>query len=106
MQININTDNHIQPDPSVVRQVHQSLEGVLTRFGDQLTRIEVHLGDVNADKKGDNDKRCLMEARPEGRPPLAASEEAATLASAINNAAKKLARVIETDIGKLSSSRH
>lgn len=105
MHIEINTDNHLQTDESVVRHVHQTLEGALSRFSGQVTRVEVHLHDRNASKKGDNDKHCLLEARLEGRPPLAASDDAATLAAAISGAAKKLQRVLDTDLGRLADQR-
>ncbi|GAB2515553.1 HPF/RaiA family ribosome-associated protein [Lysobacter humi (ex Lee et al. 2017)] len=101
MHIEINTDNHIRNDESVVRHVHQTLEPLLERYAGQVTRIEVHLHDTNADKKGDNDKHCLVEAKLEGRPPMAASENAQTLAAAINGAAKKLQRRLSHDLGKL-----
>lgn len=105
MHIEINTDNHLQTDESVVRHVHQTLENLLARFSNQVTRIEVHLHDTNADKKGSGDKHCLMEAKIEGRPALAASENAETIAAAITGAAKKLQRVIDTDIGRLADQR-
>lgn len=105
MLIEINTDNHVQTDESVVRHVHQTIDNTLSRFGSQVTRIEVHLHDRNADKKGDNDKHCLMEARLEGRPPMAASDDAATLAAAISGAARKLQRVLDTDLGRLADQR-
>ena len=105
MHIEINTDNHLQTDESVVRHVHETLETLLVRFRNQVSRIEVHLHDTNADKKGDGDKHCLMEAKVEGRPALAASENAATLAAAISGAAKKLQRVIDTDLGRLADQR-
>lgn len=105
MHIEINTDNHIKHDESVVRHVNQTVESTLGRFGSQVTRIEVHLHDTNADKKGDNDKHCLMEARLEGRPPMAVSENAETLAAAITGAAKKLQRVLDSDLAKLAGSR-
>ena len=101
MHIEINTDNHINHDESVDRHVRQSLESVLTRFGDQVTRIEVHLHDKNADRKGDADKHCLLEAKLEGRPPIAASDDAGTLAAAITGAAKKLQRRLDHDLGRL-----
>jgi ribosome-associated translation inhibitor RaiA len=105
MHIEINTDNHLQTDESVVRHVHQVIDGTLARFNSQVTRIEVHLHDTNAEKKGSGDKHCLMEAKIEGRPALAASENAQTLAAAITGAAKKLQRVIDTDLGKLADQR-
>lgn len=105
MHIEINTDNHIQSDESVVRHVHQTLDPLLARFSSQVTRVEVHLHDRNADRKGDNDKHCLLEAKLEGRPPLAASDGAATLAAAISGAAKKLQRVLDADLGRLADQR-
>ena len=38
------------------------------RFSAHITRVEVHLGDENAGKRGSDDKRCMMEARLEGHP--------------------------------------
>lgn len=101
MHIEINTDNHIHHDESVDRHVRQSLDSVLTRFGDQVTRIEVHLHDKNAAKKGDADKHCLLEAKLEGRPPVAASDDAPTIAAAITGAVRKLQRRLDSDIGRL-----
>lgn len=101
MHIEINTDHNIKHDESVDRHVRQALDGTLTRFGDQLTRIEVHLHDKNADRKGGNDKHCLVEAKLEGRPPIACSDEADTLAAAITGAAKKLQRRLDHDLGRL-----
>lgn len=105
MHIEINTDNHLQTDESVVRHVHQTIDNVLSRFSGQVTRIEVHLHDRNADKRGNDDKHCLLEAKVEGRPPLAASDDAETLAAAITGAAKKLQRVLDTDLGRLADQR-
>lgn len=105
MHIEINTDNHIQTDESVVRHVHQSLDPLVNRFSRQVSRIEVHLHDRNADRKGDNDKHCLLEAKVDGRPPLAVSDDASTLAAAISGAAKKLQRVLDSDLGRLNDPR-
>lgn len=101
MHIEINHDNHIQYDESVERHVRQTLDNTLGRFADQVTRIEVHLHDKNAEKRGNGDRHCLLEAKVEGRPPLAASDDADTIAAAITGAAKKLQRRLDTDLGRL-----
>ena len=101
MLIQLNTDNNIQRDESVQRHLEQTLESNMGRFAKQITRIEVHLSDVNAGKQGDDDKRCLLEARLEGRPPVVASDDAATVASAISGAARKLQRALDASLGKL-----
>ena len=101
MHIEINTDNHIRNDESVERHVRQALDGTLSRFGGQVTRVEVHLHDQNADKKGGRDKHCLLEAKLEGRPPVACSDDADSLAAAITGAAKKLQPRLDHDLGRL-----
>ncbi|HET8818551.1 MAG TPA: HPF/RaiA family ribosome-associated protein [Xanthomonadaceae bacterium] len=101
MKILINTDHNLQTDESVVRHVEDTVENHLGRYADQVTRIEVHLRDENAAKGGAHDKHCTMEARLEGRPPLAVSDDSETLAVAINGAAKKLQRALGNSLGKL-----
>ena len=103
MKILINTDHNLQSDESVVRHVEDTVETHLGRFAGQVTRVEVHLRDENADKGGARDKHCLMEARLEGRPPVAASDDSDALAVAINGAAKKLQRALDNSLGKLSA---
>jgi ribosome-associated translation inhibitor RaiA len=101
MHIEINTDRNIRYDESVERHVRDAIESNLARFAPQVSRVEVHLHDQNAEKKGAADKRCLVEARVDGRPPITASDEADTLAAAITNAAKKLQRRIDSELGRL-----
>jgi len=65
----------------------------------------VHLSDENADKSGEHDKRCLMEARLEGRQPIAVTHRAATLDQAIDGAADKLTQMIESTLGRLRDQK-
>lgn len=74
----------------------------LDRFSQHVTRFEVHLSDEDGDKSGGSDKRCLIEARLEGRQPEVASEQAATLEGVYSGAAKKLQRALQTTLGRLS----
>jgi len=103
VQVILNTDNHVQGDEALAAHVDGVVDSVLGRFRKQITRVEVHLSDVNADKSGSSDKRCIMEARLEGRPPAAASNDAETMRAAISGAAHKLQRVLDSSLGKLSS---
>ncbi|NZA26625.1 HPF/RaiA family ribosome-associated protein [Luteimonas sp. SJ-92] len=101
MLIQVNTDSNIQSDESVVRHAEETIANALARFSGQVTRVQVHLSDSNAGKGGARDKRCSLEARLDGRPPAAASDDADTVAAAISGAAKKLQRVLESSLGKL-----
>lgn len=94
MQIQVNTDHNVDGREELVRWVDAELTGALSRFGDRLTRIEVHLGDESAGRATGNDKRCLLEARPTGRPPVVVTHHAATVDSAVNGAIDKLARLL------------
>jgi ribosome-associated translation inhibitor RaiA len=67
--------------------------------------VEVHLIDESGPKSRKNNKRCMMEARLEGRQPIAVTDEAATLDLAVDGAADKLARLIEHTLGKLHEQR-
>jgi hypothetical protein len=44
----------------------------------------VHLGDENGHKRGGNDKRCMMDARLDGRPPIAVTQQAPPLDQAVD----------------------
>ena len=82
-------------------QERPEVEGTLGRFGDQIVRVIVQLNDVNGEKSGDRDKRCLMEARLAGHQPIAASHHAASLDDAISAAAEKLEREIDHILSRL-----
>jgi ribosome-associated translation inhibitor RaiA len=105
MQVQLNTDRQITANDQLARQVESALESALSRFADQVTRVEVHLSDENSDKGGDNDKRCLLEARLAGLRPVAVSHQAGTLQQAIDGAAQKLERSIESTLGRLGSRK-
>lgn len=100
MQIQVNTDNNVEGREELSRRVEAEVAAALSRFGGHLSRVEVHLGDVNAGKGGD-DKRCMMEARPNGQQPVAVTHRAATLEEAFDGAAEKLGNLLESKFGRL-----
>jgi ribosome-associated translation inhibitor RaiA len=106
MQIQISTDHNIEGHEALAAQVTGVVENALSRFSDHITRVEVHLSDQNSDKKGgNNDMRCMMEARLEGRQPIAVTHQAATLDQAVDGAADKLANLIESTLDRLHDQR-
>ena len=105
MQVQLNTDRQITVNDQLAQQVERVLQGALSRFADQVTRVEVHLSDENSEKGGDNDKRCLLEARLAGLRPVAVSHQAGTLQQAIDGAAQKLERSIESTLGRLGNKK-
>jgi ribosome-associated translation inhibitor RaiA len=101
MQVQVNTDNHIEGSAELSAQVEQDVTSAFARFEPQLTRVEVHLKDANSHKVGDRDKQCSMEARMSGLKPIAATHEAPALPEAINGAIDKLQRALERTTSKL-----
>ena len=100
MQIQINTGRHIEADAALRESVEAEVTGTLGRFGERLTRVEVHLTDVNADKGG-RDTRCVMEARPAGLQPVKVDELAHSVDAAVRAAVGKLERALDTRLGRL-----
>jgi ribosomal subunit interface protein len=102
MQVQINTDRNVTGREELARHVEDKVNAALERFSDRLTRVEIHLGDENSDKKsGDADKRCLIEARPAGLRPIAASHRAATVDLALDGALDKFKRALTNTLEKL-----
>ena len=101
MQIQVNTDNHIEGGEELTRQVEAVVEGTLGRFGDWITRVEVQLSDEDGPKNRGNAKRCEMEARPEGHQPLSVSDQGATMDQALKGCVKKLERLLNHTKGRL-----
>ena len=105
MHIQINTDHNIKGHEALAAEVRGVVERALSHLSDHVTRVEVHLTDERGPKSGKHDKRCMMEARLEGRQPIAVTDEASTVDLAVNGAADKLARLIEHTLGKLHDQR-
>jgi len=87
---------------AIEAKVREAVEKAVGRFGDRVTRVEVHLGDVNAHKKGPDDKRCMIEARPAGADPVVAEAHDEDLYKAIGLAADKIKTVLTKHFEKLA----
>ena len=62
------------------------------------------MSDENGQNRGGRDQRCMMEARVQGRQPLAVTDQAESLEQAVAGAAGKLARLIESTLGRVDRS--
>jgi ribosome-associated translation inhibitor RaiA len=95
MLIEFNTDKNIEGGQKLADYFTKTLQEDLDRYDDMITRLVVHLGDENASKKGENDKRCLLEARIKNAQPVAVTEFADTIQKAVKGATEKLTSVLE-----------
>jgi ribosome-associated translation inhibitor RaiA len=106
MKIQINIDRNIEGHEALAAQVSGAVQSALSRINENISRVEVHLSDENSDKKaGNDDMRCVMEARVEGRQPMAVTHRAATLDQAVDGAAEKLTRLIKSTLGRTREQR-
>ena len=104
MHIEFSTDNTVAGNEELAAHVKSVVEQTLGRFSDRISRVEVHLSDLNGQKGGHDDKRCMMEVRLDGRQPSAVTDEADTFDRAISGAAGKLKRSVESTLGSESSA--
>lgn len=102
MKIQINTDSNVDADDALVAMVEAELHSALEHVEDRLTRVEVHLGDVDGDKHGGGaDKRCLLEVRPEGMQPVVVTGLATTVEQACRDAGRKMQSLLSSKFGRL-----
>lgn len=99
VQIQINSDGSVDTHADAAEEVETLVRGALERFGERITRVEVHLSDVNG-AKGGVDTRCVLEARVAGRPPVAVDEQAEDVHGAVRGASAKLVRVLDHQIAR------
>ena len=103
MQIEVSTDSNVEGREKLAAHVKGVVESALNRFSDRITRVEVHLSDLNSDKGGQDDKRCMMEARLQGRQPTVVTHQATNLDQAVDGAAGKLKRSVERTFDREST---
>ena len=104
MQIQVNTDKTVECHAPLVTHVETVVRDSLTRVDGGISRVEVHLSALNDHKHKGGEHRCLMEARMARHPPFAASDHAESLHQAIQGAADKLKRAIDSAIGRIDDS--
>lgn len=105
MKIQVNTDAHIAGNAARVEGVSRTVEHALARFADAITRVEVHLTDENSGKSNNHDQRCVLEARLQGRNPVAVTEHAQSQGQALTGATEKMVRLLAHTLGRAHDHR-
>jgi ribosome-associated translation inhibitor RaiA len=95
MKIQFNTNNSIEGGERQSEFFSGLISEKLARFNSDVTRMEVHLTDENGDKKGPTDKRWVLEARLEGKKPIAVTNESDSVEKAINGAIDKMKKSLD-----------
>lgn len=104
MQIQFNTDKNVTGSEGLLASSTSLISEELSRFSQQITRVEVHLSDEDGNKDGFNDKRCMVEARLAGMKPIAVTNHANTHEQAIIGAIDKLKTSLEKITGRRNKS--
>lgn len=100
MKIQVNSDKTMDVDASLTRFIEDEVNKALDRFAARLTRVEIHLSDIDNKKTGKADKRCLIEVRPAGERPMSASAVATKTEPAVGAALGKMQRSLTTFFGR------
>ena len=101
MQIQVSTTSHVDNRDDLVERIEADIDNALSRFGEQITRVDVHLGDENGDKSSADDKRCTVEARVAGSQHVAVTHHAGSYDDAFDGATHKLRKLLDHRLGKL-----
>lgn len=106
MQFQFNSDSSVMGTENVAERIETAVRHKLARFENRLTRLEVHVSDENARKGGDDDKTCMIEARPRGDKPIGVTEHAGDVDTAARKAANTMAQRLERVLGKAEKHKH
>ena len=101
MTIQINTDKNISGNEKLESYLNSLIEDELSRFSEDITRVEVHLSDANGSKSGQDDKQCMFEIRLKNRQPIAVSSNGKTVEESVNDAIDKAKNSMDTIFGRL-----
>ena len=103
MIIQVNTDKNIPGSDDLQTFLDGLIANQLSHYSSQITRVVVHLSDENGPKEGANDKRCVLEARIEGRQPIAVINNADNNEKAIAGAVDKLYHSLNKIFGRMNN---
>ena len=103
MTILINTNHSLTAGEKFKAPFIALISGELKRFSDHITRVEVYLTDENGGKSSPDDKKCTIEARIEGKQPVAVTSHGNTYEQAVNATVEKLTGMLYTIFDRLKS---
>jgi hypothetical protein len=106
IKVIINSDSNLDIDLRAAESIEANILKRIGRFEERLTRVVAHLRDENAHKSGgQNDKRCMLEARPEGMNAINVSHNAPTVSEAVDHATRKLEPLLDDTFERLAVSK-
>lgn len=104
MQVLVSSDHTIRSSEDLIARISSTVSDGLARFAPRITRVKVHLSDVNGQKLGSDDKHCTLEAHVGGLKPVAVHNDAGDVAAAVDGAVDKLWRALDRELGRLQET--
>lgn len=101
MIIQINTDKTLNGDHQMQEYFTSQIKKSLKRYESHISRIEVHMKDENGKKEGIDDMSCRLEARINGRQPIAITNQADTMELALLGGVDKIKTALKTTLGRM-----
>jgi len=101
MKVLVSSDHTITSSEELAARISSAVTEGLDRFGARITRVQVHLSDVNSHKGGPVDKHCVLEAHLGGLKPIAVHHDAGDVQTAVEGAVDKLRRALDRELGRL-----
>lgn len=105
MIVQVSTGNTIEGSAAMAEGLEVLIRERLSRFGDRLTRVELHLTDENAGREGGHDKQCMIEARPAGLDPVKVTDNAGSVHQAAIGALGKMNTALERTYARRTSRK-
>ncbi len=111
MQIQVHTDHNVKGGDLMIQYVEGLIKDAMQNYKEDVTRVDVHVSDENANKGGDDDLRCTIEARIRGMQPIAVTHNDENIDAAISGATDRIARSVRKTLEKrrevkIAQARH
>ena len=105
MLIQVNTDNRVEGAEAANAAIEARIRDRLARFADRLTRIELHIRDVDGDRNGGQGMEATLEARPAGGQPIVVNAQASSIDSAVADVVRKAVDILNRAFEKQDAVR-
>lgn len=102
MQIQVHADHNVAGASELTSYVENQVRADLRAFVDRIISVDVHVRHESAAKRGGDEVRCLIEARPAGHEPVVTRHHAT---SAVDEAAREMRSRLQGIFGRLDE-RH
>lgn len=106
LEIQFNSDNAVNGNDDLSAQARERIsERLSERFGSRLTRIEVHVRDIDGTSNGPEGIEATIEARPSNGSPIVVTARNSSPMEAVNSALGTMVTRLDAVFGKADRHR-